>query len=339
MRVKIISCAALILLSIAGTSEAEPVTIQYPPDNAVMEFDLLNISMEIPADSADLIKTKVNDKERANIIPDSKYECFSVPLIPGINRIDISATKKGKPVFDAALNVFRRSDLAAEYMKIPEGFKKDNFHMSDTARCAECHILEPREADRKPVSPASFIAEAFDKKTVIQSTSTCYSCHNKIAASPYVHGPVAVWSCLSCHDDKAAPKYAVKSPDTEVCFGCHTEQKTDWQSKKFIHGPVSLGKCTICHSPHASRYPFNLYKATWDLCVNCHADRGSGTHVLGVSTSTEGHPTRNKPDPVRIGKELSCASCHNPHASNYRHLWAFEAQDMFDLCRKCHFDK
>lgn len=339
MRIKILSFAVLALFIITRIAEAETVTLQYPPDNVVMEFDILSISMEVPTDSADLIKTKVNDKERASIVPDNKYECFSVPLTPGINKINITATKKGKSVFDVALNVFRRSDLAAEYMKIPAGFKKDNFHMRDNSMCAECHILEPKETDRKPVSPTSFMAEAFDKKTVVQATSTCYSCHNKIASAPYVHGPVAVWSCLNCHDDKSAPKYAVKRPDTEVCYGCHIEQKTDWQAKKFTHGPVSLGKCTICHSPHAARFPFNLYKATWDLCVNCHADRGSGQHVLGDSFSTEGHPTRDKPDPVRTGKELSCASCHNPHASNYPHLWAFEAQDMFDLCRKCHFDK
>jgi predicted CXXCH cytochrome family protein len=339
MRLKIISCTVLILFIIIRTAEAEPVTLQYPPDHTVMEIDLLNISMQVPPDSADLIKAKVNDKEKVNIIPDNTYECFTVPLALGSNRIDITATKKGKHVFDVTLNAFRRSDLESDYMKIPAGFKKDNFHMGDTSRCTECHILEPRETDRKPVNPTSFIAEAFDKKTVIQATSTCYSCHKKLAAAPYVHGPVAVWSCLSCHDDKSTPKYAVKRPDTEVCFGCHNEQKTDWQAKKFTHGPVTLGKCTICHSPHASMYPFNLYKATWDLCVNCHVDKGSGNHVLGDSFSTEGHPTRDKPDPVRIGKELSCASCHNPHASNYPHLWAFEAQDMFDLCRKCHFDK
>jgi len=339
MRIKLLSCAVLILFIIIRTAEAEPVSVQYPPDKTVMEYDLLNISLEVSHNSADLIKAKVNGKDKAGIVPDTKYECFSVPLALGINRIDITATKKGKPVFDATINVFRRSDLAAEYMKIPAGYKKDNFHMGDNSRCSECHILEPRETDRKPVSPKSFIAEAFEKKTILQATSTCYSCHSKIAVAPHVHGPVAVWSCLSCHDEKADPKYAVKRPDTEVCYGCHIEQKTDWQSKKFIHGPVTLGKCTICHSPHASRYAFNLYKASWDLCVNCHTDRGSGKHVLGDSFSTEGHPTRGKPDPVRTGKELSCASCHNPHASNYPHLWAFEAQDMFDLCRKCHFDK
>jgi len=339
MRLKILSGVVLILFIIIRIAEADTVTLQYPPDNVAMEFDLLNISLEVPKDSADLIKAKVNDKESASIVPDNKYECFSVLLSPGINRVEITASKKGTQVFNVTLNVFRRSDLAREFIKIPAGFKKDYFHMGDNSRCAECHILEPRETDRKPVNPASFIAEAFDKEAVIRATSTCYSCHNKIAASPYVHGPVAVWSCLSCHDDKSDPKYSVKKPDTEVCYGCHIEQKTDWQSKKVIHGPVTLGKCTICHSPHSSNYPFNLYKATWDLCVNCHADRGSGTHVLGNSFFPGGHPTRDKPDPVRTGKELSCASCHNPHASDYPHMWAFEARDMFELCRKCHTDK
>ncbi|MEW6599848.1 MAG: cytochrome c3 family protein [Nitrospirota bacterium] len=339
MRLKTIYWIILTLLFIVRAAEAESVTIKYPPDMTVMEFDRFNVSMEVPSGSADLIKVKVNDRDAVKIIPDSEYECFSVTLALGVNKIGITASKKGVPVFETVLSAFRRSDLAAAFTKVPAGYTKEHFHMGDTSACTECHILEPKETDRKPVSPTSFIVEAFDKKTVIQATSTCYSCHKKLAASPYVHGPVVVWSCLSCHDDNSDPKYSVKSPDTEICYGCHIEQKTDWQSKKFVHGPVTLGKCKICHSPHGSDYPFNLYKASWDLCVNCHVEKASGRHILGDSFSTEGHPTHNKPDPIRIGKELSCASCHNPHASNFPHLWAFEVQNMFELCKKCHYDK
>jgi predicted CXXCH cytochrome family protein len=61
--------------------------------------------------------------------------------------------------------------------------------------------------------------------------------------------------------------------------------------------------------------------------------------VLGDSFSTEGHPTRDRQDPVRIGKELTCSSCHNPHASNSPNLWAFDVQSTFELCVKCHYDK
>lgn len=321
---------------LAAEAGGESITLLYPPDNTIMEFGLIGISMHVPEGSAELIKAEVDDKEIVNIVPDEEYECFSVPLAPGMNRITITAIKGGTRVYDVTLNVFRRSDLVSKYMKGPAGFRKNFFHMKDREQCAKCHILEPKEFDRKPISPTSFTAEAFDTQTVLAATSTCYSCHYRIASYPYVHGPAAVWSCLSCHDDKSEPKYSVKKPDTEVCFGCHIEQKNEWAGRKYTHGPVTLGKCAICHSPHASEYAFNLYKPTWDLCVTCHAEKANGRHVLGDSFSTEGHPTRNRPDPVRTGKELTCASCHQPHASNSPHLWAFDVQSMFELCQRCH---
>jgi len=327
---------------IFGVSPAagdDQIILHYPTGNVVMEFGFLSISLEIPVGSADLIRADNNGKEAARIVPDLKYECFSVPLNLGLNKITITAMKSGLPIFTAHVNAFRRSDIESLYKNPPSDFKKDYFHGKDRLECSECHLLVPRESDIKPVSPSSFIAETFDKKTVIAATSTCYSCHNKLASLPYVHGPVAVWSCLSCHEADSEPKYAVKKPDTEVCFGCHTEQRRDWLSRKYIHGPVTIGNCAICHSPHSSDYPFNLYKSTWDLCVNCHAEKGSGLHVLGDAFSTEGHPTRNKPDPLRPGKDLSCASCHNAHASDYPHLWAFDVENMFELCTKCHYDK
>jgi predicted CXXCH cytochrome family protein len=110
----------------------------------------------------------------------------------------------------------------------------------------------------------------------------------------------------------------------------------NWSSKKYVHGPVNLGKCIICHKPHGSDYPFYLLKQSWELCVACHADRATGKHVLGDAFSTEGHPTRGYPDPLRKGEELVCASCHNSHASSFPNLWEYEVESLFDLCQKCH---
>lgn len=341
MQIKILIyiVALLAALSLPAYGLQDGVSLKYPPDKTVMEYGLMNISLYVPSGSADKIKANVNGEEAADITPKLEYVCFSISLKLGINSIDISALKGGDQVYNAALSVFRRSELEGEFIKVPAGYRKDNFHMGDRSECAECHRMQPTEYDKRPISPASFAATTFDKDTLIAATSTCYSCHKKITSLPYVHGPAAVWSCLSCHDSEAGIKYSVKKPDTEVCFGCHTEQKEEWGSKKVVHGPVTLGKCTICHSPHSAAYPFNLYKSRWDLCVNCHAEKGSGKHVLGDAFSTEGHPTRGKPDPIRIGKELSCSSCHQPHASNIQHLWAFEVSDMFELCTKCHSDK
>ena len=338
MQIRIFLYIILFFFISCLTAEAagESIALRYPSDNTIMEFGLLGISLYVPEGSAELIKAKVNGKDILNIIPGLRYECFTLPLALGLNRINITAIREGNRVYDLNLNVFRRSDLVSEYMKAPPGFQKNYFHMKDHEQCIKCHILKAREFDKKPISPMSFAAEAFDRQTVIAATSTCYSCHNKIASYPYVHGPVAVWSCLSCHDKGSEPKYSVRKPDSVVCFGCHIEQKNDGNSKKFTHGPVSIGKCTICHSPHASEYPFNLYKPTWNLCVNCHSEKANGKHVLAGNFFSEGHHTRNRPDPVRTGKKLTCASCHSPHASNSPHLWAFDVKSLFELCQKCH---
>lgn len=333
---------SLVLFIVSGInveSSRQTITLHYPPDKAVMEYDLLGISLSMPKDSADKIKVDVNEDNKVNIIPDSEIECFTVSLKPGVNSIEITATKGGEFVDNINLNVFRRSDLISEHRNPPADFKKYYFHMEERTQCTKCHVLKPREYDRKPVNPAEFVAGAFDDKAVFAATSTCYSCHNKITSYAYIHGPASVWSCLSCHDNGSSPGYPVKKPDTEVCYECHVEQKNKWTTKPYVHGPVNIGKCTICHSPHASNYPFNLYKSAWDLCVNCHSENGSGKHVLGDSFSTEGHPTRDRQDPVRIGKELTCSSCHNPHASNSPNLWAFDVQSTFELCVKCHEDK
>ncbi len=341
MQIKIFFYVVIFSFVLCLTSEANQnmITLNYPPDKAVMEFNILNISLRIPEGSADLLKADINDEEKVNIIPDNEYECFSVPLALGINKINITASKEDNKVFDINFSVFRRSDLLSEYRNLPPDFKKDYFHMEDRSQCKKCHALDPGIYDKKPISPASFIAEDFNRQAVIAATSTCYSCHNKITSYKYVHGPASVWSCLSCHDPESVPRYSVKKPDTEVCYECHIEQKNIWMVKEYIHGPVSNGKCAVCHSPHASENPFNLHKPTWDLCVTCHLEKGTGRHVLGDSFSTEGHPTRGRPDPVRIGKELTCASCHNSHASDFLNLWAYNVQSIFELCKKCHYDK
>ncbi len=325
----------LLLLSV-NADAAQGVTLNYPPDKTVMEFGLLGISLKVPEGTVDSIAVKVNKSQALTLVPHKTFVCFTVPIEIGFNNVDITAIKNAQQTDSITFSVFRRSDLASKYLTPPAGYQADNFHMKKNEQCAECHKMEPAVGDLKPVIPDSFNMEYNAKEAVLAATSTCYSCHKKITTYKYVHGPAAVWSCLSCHDRKGEPVYSVKTPDTDLCFTCHTEQKKEWNAKKYTHGPVTLGKCAICHSPHATDNQFNLLKPSWDLCTTCHFEKGSGTHVLGDSMFAEGHPTRNRPDPIRKGKELNCASCHNPHVSNFPHLWAFEVQTLYELCQKCH---
>jgi len=331
-----------VLLGTFGICYAQPagetiITVNYPPDKTVMEFDLLGISLAVPPGSADLIKVQVNQEERIRIVPDREFECFSTSLSLGNNMIQIVAIKEGKIVNDIFVNVFRRSDLESIYVKPPAGFKKDSFHAKDRKECAGCHTLEASETDKKPVSLSAFPDEklrgTYDSAA---AASTCYSCHKSLISYPFVHGPAAIWSCLSCHDQGAEPKYAVKKPDTKACFTCHLKKKEEWYAKGFLHGPFNTGKCAICHNPHASENPSNLIKSTWDLCLSCHIDKGSGSHIVKNFSNFHYHPTRGKPDPSRPGQELTCSSCHNPHASDIPKLQRFSYSNLFGLCKNCH---
>jgi predicted CXXCH cytochrome family protein len=340
MRIKILFF--IIVLFIATGLSAEEgrhvITVNYPPDRTIMEFGILSMSLNVPKGSADSISILVNDKEKLRIVADSEFECFSVPLAAGINRINITAQREKTAVDSIEMTVFRRSDLESAYKNPPPGFEKDYFHMKNRDQCSACHILKPADTDKKPVSVSAFPAEKLRSRDMSAADSTCYSCHKNLTAYPFIHGPSAVWSCLSCHDPKAAPVYAVRKPDTKVCFGCHIEQKEEWERKKYFHGPFTTGSCTICHSPHASENPSNLHKPTLDLCLNCHVDKGNGRHIVAAVGGSYFHPIRGKPDPLRKDRELSCVSCHDPHASDSPRLWRLNVGSGFELCRKCHTD-
>ncbi len=338
MSIKNVYATVVLLLALSFSVEAgqDVISINYPPDKSVREYGLLGVSFSMTKGTVDRVMVRVNGREETTIVPDIDTECFEVSIEPGVNKVELVAYKEGAVVVKKVLEAFRRSDLISEHRKVPKGFKVDSFHMQTQTHCRKCHVLDPSEYDVKPISPATFTADNFDSKAVLATTSTCYSCHKKIMSNAYVHGPASVWSCLSCHDADSIPEYSVKTPDTEMCYECHTEQKKDWLSKKFVHGPVNMGKCTICHSPHSTANAFNLFKSTWDLCINCHAEKADGVHIFADALFKDGHPTRDRDDPVNVGKELTCASCHNPHASNFPPLWAFEVSDLFELCSKCH---
>ncbi len=95
-------------------------------------------------------------------------------------------------------------------------------------------------------------------------------------------------------------------------------------------------ECASCHNPHTTKNVFMLEKPVNDLCAACHVKRSSGKHVPGLSGLGDGHPTAGKPDPLRPGKELTCASCHNPHASKPGSPFARVKRGPDSLCLLCH---
>lgn len=328
------------IFSLAAEGSQDIITVHYPVDLSVMEFNLLSISLSLTQNSADLIEIEVNNKIKAGIVSRRKILCFSVPLELGINEINIRAKKEGSIVDEVALAVFRRSNLVSKYKKAPAGFQKDYFHRQDRSQCAACHhVLESAEADNRTINIETYAAEAAKIKAVVPTESTCYSCHRGITAYSFVHEPNFVWSCLTCHDPQAEPRYAARYPGPELCYKCHVEQKQKRSGQKNYHAPYIADKCVICHNPHASENPYRLDQPTWLLCVSCHPDQGDGRHVIAAyfwGTRHRRHPTHGVPDPSRKGHELTCASCHDPHASDAPNFITKYDTMSFDLCMKCH---
>jgi predicted CXXCH cytochrome family protein len=335
----ILSVSMVLLFQAAAEGGENVMSLYYPPDKSVQEFGLLEIVVGLPQGSAERLEITVNGNKNVRAADkDRPYQCLSVRTVPGVNSIGIVAVKGNTPVDSVAFTVFQRSDLIGEYRNVPDGYRKDHFHMKPHDECSRCHTLTATSNDRKPVTLKTYLELSSGKESAVKA-STCYSCHKEVTDYPYVHGPASLWSCLSCHDPSADPVYSVAQPVAKVCYTCHTEQEREWAEKQYQHGPVTLGKCTICHSPHGSVNPFNLYKPVWNLCTTCHAEKASGVHVLSGDFSSGGHPTHNRMDPLRPGKELTCASCHNPHASDSPSLWAYKVDNIFQLCLKCHKDK
>ena len=341
MRLKIIFHAIVLASLFCLTAEGRQgiVSLNYPPNRSVVAFDLLSISLNVPQASADMIEISVNGRQQWRKTPPRDAVCFSVQLEPGVNKIDIIAKNRKRIVDEINLEVFRRSDLVSKYSVPPAGFERDNFHGKDRPRCARCHAMEPGEGDKKFIGATNITAEISANNPAKVRESTCYDCHRSMTAYPFVHAPLSIWSCLSCHNPNAEPKYTVQTPDTALCFTCHVKQKENWFNKKYYHAPIVAGKCAVCHNPHGSDNPAILIKPTWLLCITCHNEKGNGAHIVAGYFKGGTHPTHGVQDPRRKGKELTCASCHDPHVSYWPNFLTLTALKGFAVCKECHVDQ
>lgn len=298
-----------------------------PVDYSIVEGELIPVVIKL-SNNVDAIAIVRNNEDILKVtdVKGKEYLCKTVKLGFGPNEIIVNGFEGGlesRKIESKKAKIFFRSNISKEFRISPPEFQKKPFHKEDNEKaCLSCHRMNISEKDIKPQGPED---------------SMCYSCHKKMTEYNYVHGPAATWNCLSCHERNASPvKYITPQTKKELCFVCHNEKKQEWTSKKYWHGPTATEKCDICHNPHASDNVSTLKKPSWNLCVACHEDRASGRHVIAGFVFGSSHPTKGRPDPLRPGKELSCASCHNAHASNSRALFANDAISPGSLCRMCH---
>jgi predicted CXXCH cytochrome family protein len=197
-------------------------------------------------------------------------------------------------------------------------FSKKNVHAAVGMGCTGCH---------NPHSSKN------DKLLVSGTPDICYNCHDKKKfEGKTIHSPVAGGMCTSCHSPHSGDKDKLLVSDVpDVCFNCHDKANF---SKKNVHMPVAGGMCTSCHFPHAGEQAALLLKPTNALCSSCHKTQSNGRHVSAGSGSGLGkiiHPVEGKPDPGNPGKDITCASCHSPHSSDFKKLWVERR-----VCNRCH---
>jgi predicted CXXCH cytochrome family protein len=207
--------------------------------------------------------------------------------------------------------------------------------------------------------------------TAANVDSLCYECHTNFKAemasanSRHKLLDKSNRSCMECHDPHAAnQEYILKKPGQDLCLGCHVEQPeqtakgdkppleydaSDMEylklSSKYVHEPARKS-CLICHDAHASEFPKEVRVPVRDLCMGCHGPNSekivqSGqpfplfNGLVSLPPKTfEKLPLFELPgkyvhEPVNV----SCAFCHDAHASDYSMgLYA----PVRDLCLACH---
>ena len=320
---------ALVLTPPALASADGPMRVLVPGDNAVVTGGgLVSIVVEIDAGVPPTdVRVRMNGTDlrpgQPHARPDGRTVVhWTVQLALGPSTVDVTLGDPHEPRARARRALFFHDAILAR-----DDPRRDTtpapFHTTANERaCRDCHRMDPAFADAAPGVP---------------ERSTCHGCHRGITDVRAVHGPAALWACTKCHDPLTTPaRYATPRPVMPLCFGCHEEQKESFWNNPYRHGPTATGFCTICHDPHGSEHGFFLKKAAWDLCTTCHAEKATGRHVVSWGPTGQTHPTRGRPDPVRPGRELSCASCHNPHAAPGAKLWNFGVTKWGELCTKCH---
>lgn len=178
----------------------------------------------------------------------------------------------------------------------------------------------------------------------------CYNCHQESKFNGG-KGHTNIGMCNGCHAPHSSNyDRLLLNNQPELCYTCHDKAKF---TKKYTHSVIPVAGCTSCHTPHISKNPSLLLTSNiQEMCLACHVNKNDGRHVVSLPGG-KAHPIsgvtdpatlkwikvkdpktgeeREIPDPKNPGTQMTCASCHNPHSSDFRKLFT-EAR----ICHRCH---
>jgi predicted CXXCH cytochrome family protein len=216
--------------------------------------------------------------------------------------------------------------------------KKGSFNRKYThspvrqGRCLSCHQAHSSDNDFLTKKPRTDLCASCHSSATAAANrghqgysvkgSDCMSCHSPHGAErnglvkQTLHAPFAKKDCRGCHSGSSAQ---VKGNASDVCLTCHQDTV---QSFMKINSHISDGVfCVNCHSPHASDQAALKKSVETKICLACHQD--TQYFVRGKENRFR-HPMVDKGE---------CSSCHRPHGSNYRLMFA---DTEITLCTKCH---
>jgi predicted CXXCH cytochrome family protein len=173
--------------------------------------------------------------------------------------------------------------------------------------CTTCH--QPH------AGPTKFLLKADSVEQL------CRKCHD-VPLQKFAHEPFARGQCTLCHEphQSANAKLLRGGEGKDHCLSCHSGMKQTLATASLVHDPVKQG-CTSCHNPHASQFAHELKLPVESTCLRgCHGS---------VATKLASAPVKH----AAMTAAGSCANCHNPHASNQKHLLA-NRTDV--VCVACH---
>jgi len=239
----------------------------------------------------------------------------------GRNSVQVELFRGGQKVETANAEIYLvTTDKSPQ---APPEFTSTTMHIPERERlCSSCHNLDPTRAQMN---------------SNIEKDNPCFICHKKMLNVKYVHGPAGTYTCGYCHSSQGTPKYAVPKRGASLCYECHADMSVLMKKRKLLHGPVEAGMCEACHDSHGSPNESQLIKPINELCLSCHGHLRNQMHVVRTPTGG-GHPLSGRPDPLRktSGRQMSCISCHNPHAGDVRYYFVNNPDDRMALCQLCH---
>jgi predicted CXXCH cytochrome family protein len=238
---------------------------------------------------------------------------------PGKNRIIVEGYLGEEKMASVTATIYYhdRYDQAP-----PADFTQEIFHYAKREEaCVGCHNMTPSAAELANPDPGK---------------NPCGSCHARMLDQAHVHGPAGVYECTYCHALDSMPnKYQARPGDAALCMECHEDKLEEYRKASFVHGPVEAGLCMVCHNPHASDQRSQLIMPAYELCASCHERVAKQPHVSRGSGGRP-HPLKDVVNPVGNGENLSCASCHDPHAAASSAMFRWGIESRMSLCGKCH---